>query len=506
MDYNSIVPILIILSILFFSLNPLYAADHRDSSFTALNPATDITDLYAFRSYEAGREGFITVIMNLSPYQQAASGPFYYTLDPTALYDIYIDRDGDAQEDLSFRFRFKETLIDKGVDITVDTKELNIPFINNGSFAALNLDDSKRNRQLTYKVELFRNQRAFNYSKGSNRLNKGTVVKNAADVTIPEFTPPDDSTFLIPEYNIGSKSITDYDSYVNNFVYNLDLGFKKCTEDAKVFVGPRKDSFQAKLNPIYDLVNVDLEQAESGASSETANSNVISIALEIPVSCMELKDPNTLVGVWGATHLPSRVINKHTPSFGKLRFFSKTDYMQVDRAAHPLLNTLLVGFKDKDTYNARRPNTDIATKFSDYINYPTLAEIIEKNSSLTAPNSFPRNDLEEWFLTGVSGLNQFTTKKAKASDTLKLNTATAAASKGSQNRLGLLAGDNAGYPNGRRPGDDVVDVFLRVIMGARISDATIAPSHSAVLTDGVLVNDSLFTDEFPYLASPVIAN
>jgi hypothetical protein len=442
--------------------------------------------------------------MNVSPYQQASAGPVYYTLDPTALYDIYIDKDGDAQEDLSFRFRFSELLIGNGVTISVDTKELNIPFLNNGSFAALTLDNSKLNRQLSYKIELLRKQRAFDYGNQANQVREGTVIKNADDVFIPEFTPPDNGTFLIPEYNIGSKSITDYNNYANNFVYSLDLGVKKCKEDARAFVGPRKDSFQAKLSGIYDLVNSNLEAAENSTTSETAINNVTSIALELPISCLDLKDPNTIVSVWAATHQPARVINKHNPVLGKPSFFSKKDYIQIDRVGHPFVNSMLIGFKDKDLYNSRRPSLDTATKFSDYINYPTLPEIIEANSSLIAPNSFPRTDLSEWFLTGITGVNAFTS--AKATDTLKLNTATTALAKGSQNRLGLLASDNAGYPNGRRPGDDITDIFLRVIMGARITDANLAPSRSAVLADGVLVNDGLFSDSFPYLASPIAGN
>ena len=488
-------PILSILFILFSLSMPVLASDHRDASFTAANPATDITDLYAFRSYETGRDGFITIIMNVSPYQQASAGPVYYTLDPTALYDIYIDKDGDAKEDLSFRFRFSETLIDNGVTISVDNKKLNIPFLNNGSFAALNLDNSKRNRQLSYKIEFLRKQRAFDYGNQANQIREGIVIKNANDVSIPEFSPLDDETFLIPEYNIGSKSITDYDGYANNFIYSLDLGVKKCTENARVFVGPRKDSFQAKLGGIYDLVNSNLEQAETGAISETANNNIISIALEIPISCIEFKGDEAIASVWAGTHLPARVINKHNPVFGKLRFFSKEDYIQIDRAGHPFVNSMMIGFKDKDLYNSRRPSLDTATKFSDYINYPTLPEIIEANSSLTAPNLFPRTDLSDWFFSST-----------KAADTLKLNTVTPAVIKGTQSRLGLLGGDNAGYPNGRRPGDDVTDIFLRVLMGARISDTALAPSRSAVLTDGVLVNDALFSDRFPYLASPVLGD
>ena len=292
----------------------------------------------------------------------------------------------------------------------------------------------------------------------------------------------------------------------NNFIYSLDLGVKKCKEDARVFVGPRKDSFQAKLGGIYDLVNTNLEAAENSNTNETANSNVVSVALELPISCLELKDPNTIVGVWGATHVPARIINKHNPILGKPRFFSTKDYVQIDRAGHPFVNSMMIGFKDKDLYNSRRPSLDTATKFSDYINYPTLPEIIEANSTLTAPNLFPRTDLGEWFLSGISGLNQNSSTKAKSTDTLKLNTATSAITKGSQNRLGLLADDNAGYPNGRRPGDDVTDIFLRVLMGARITDASLAPSRNAVLTDGVLVNDSLFNDSFPYLTSPTAGN
>lgn len=480
--------LLINLSLL--SILPAVAINRGEAPFTSSNPALDATDLYAFTSYETGREDYITIIANFN--SQEISGPNYSLFDPDALYEIKIDNDGDAREERTFRFKFKQELVEKtGQLITVSDEKIPIPFINNGSFTALNGDNL--GRTLSYQIEVIKNSNAFDYGKSFNVIKKGKFIKN----------PDDDSrNFIIPEHNIGSNSIADYDSYIASYIYSVELPIKKCAEEAKVFVGPKAESFKANFAGIYDLINTNLEQVENGSTSEFSSNTVLSIALELPKSCMGINDDNPVIGIWSAVSVPARQIIKNKPRFDKNKLVTTRDYVQVSRLGNPLVNRFLIGFPDKDRYNASIPRKDKKGKYENYFFYPALAEIIETNTSLTAPNLFPRTDMEDVFLTGIESLNELTTKKGKTARTaeyLRLNTDTDPVASGAQNRLGVIAGDNAGFPNGRRPGDDVVDVFYRVLMGERLSDPVIAPSKDATLTDGVSTDSSDYSDVFPYL-------
>jgi hypothetical protein len=170
-------------------------------------------------------------------------------------------------------------------------------------------------------------------------------------------------------------------------------------------------------------------------------------------------------------------------------------YRQVSRLSHPLVNELVIGLKDKDKFNASKPADD--AQFADYITNPTLPELIEALFGVTAPNLFPRTDLVAVFATGVQGLNQ----NGSFGEMLRLNTSIAAVPAAQQSNLGVLAGDLAGYPNGRRLGDDVVDMALRVVMGALL-DPTVAPSGQLAYTDGASVDATMFDSVFPYVKDP----
>ena len=169
------------------------------------------------------------------------------------------------------------------------------------------------------------------------------------------------------------------------------------------------------------------------------------------------------------------------------------------RLGQPLVNEVVIGLKDKDKFNASEPKDD--GQFADYVTHPTLPALIEAlfgSAGVRAPTNFPRTDLVTVFLTGVPGLN-FTTATAEL---LRLNTATPAVAAAQQNNLGVIGGDVAGFPNGRRPGDDVVDIALRVVMGKLLSTND-APSGQLPFTDGALVNSSMFQPAFPYLNPPL---
>jgi hypothetical protein len=180
-------------------------------------------------------------------------------------------------------------------------------------------------------------------------------------------------------------------------------------------------------------------------------------------------------------------------------------WTQVSRLGMPLVNEVVIGIKDKNLFNGSKPIND--AQFADYVTNPTLPEIIEILYPVApAPTLFPRTDLVATFLTGITGVNQ--PANVVASEMLRLNTAIAPTPLASQNNLGVIAGDNAGFPNGRRPGDDVVDIALRVVMGKLIDlglfgTAGQAPAGSAAFTDGALVNAAMFDSAFPFLKSPI---
>ena len=476
--------------ILSLSLLPgLAVSAVKDAPFTSINPALEAVGLYAFTSYEPGRENFITIIANYN--SQQISGPHYSLFDPDALYEIKIDNNGNGRENISFRFRFNQELKKpRGQVVSISDKQIAIPFINNGSFTST--DTENLGRSLSYQVEFLRKRQAFNYGKTFNVINSGNFIRN----TISE-----NRNFDFPEFNIGTNSINDYESYINNHIYSVKLPFKRCTEEAKIFAGPRKQIFAANFSGVYDLMNTNLIQAENSQINEFENNTVLSIALEIPKSCLDLNEDNPIIGIWTSVSVPARQIIRNRPVYDRQKAVTQRDYVQVSRLGNPLVNQFLIGLPDKDRFNTSRPQNDRNSKFENYILYPAFAQLIDEASSFTAPNLFPRTDLEDFFFEGIENLNRLTTNKgnkARETEYLRLNTNTAPVTRGLQARLGILANDNAGFPNGRRPGDDVVDIFYRVLMGARISDINIAPSKDTPLSDGVLTSDTEFSGVFPY--------
>jgi hypothetical protein len=182
-------------------------------------------------------------------------------------------------------------------------------------------------------------------------------------------------------------------------------------------------------------------------------------------------------------------------------------FIEVSRLGNPLVNELVIGLPDKDKWNSSQPIDD--AQFLTYVTNPTVPALIQALfPSVTAPTLFPRADLVAVFLTGLSGLNQ--PPNVKPSEEMRLNTSTPVTPDGSQSRLGALGGDLAGYPNGRRPGDDVVDITLRVAMGALINPGGFgfgtpsqAPSGNLPFTDGAYIDDTFFTAAYPYLLTPI---
>lgn len=306
-----------------------------------------------------------------------------------------------------------------------------------------------------------------------------------------------------------------------------------------MFVGQRQDGFVVNLGETFDLVNIKYPVEELGPSGQNARNlapnslagyNVTSIALEVPASCLTAgSDP--VIGAWTTASLRQAAVLNPLPESAKsaasVGAVAKPTgpsveggaWSQVSRLGMPLVNEVIIGLPDKDRFNASAPKND--GQFADYVTNPSLPILLQAlfgSAGVVAPNVYPRTDLEAAFLTGIKGLNQ--PAKPTAAEELRLNTGTAVTPIASQNDLGVLGGDLSGFPNGRRPIDDVVDIELRVAMGVLLSpfdgsasdpDPSSDASRQLHYTDGAEPNPANYLPAFPYLntalaGSPTSAN
>jgi hypothetical protein len=470
------------------------ASSHREAPFITKHPKIDATDFYMFRSYQDGRSAYTTLIANYVPLQDAYGGPNYFMMDPEALYEIHVDNNADAVEDITFQFRFKNT--NKNTTLKVGGKDVAIPLvINGGAIADVNAPGA--NVRETFSVNVVR---------GNRRGGKRDVVTNVAG---------GGSTFDKPLDNIGNKSIPNYEAYAAKHIYEVNI--PGCSTPARLFVGQRKDPFVVNLGETFDLINIKapavefLPTAESNAKDDLRTKNVTTLSMEVPTACLiSTTAPDPVIGAWTTASLrQGRLINPSPKSDADVSREGGA-WTQVSRLGMPLVNEVVIGLKDKDRFNASKPAAD--GQFADYVTNPTLPALIEilyGSAGAKAPTNFPRNDLVAAFLTGITGVNKPTVNpKPVASEMLRLDTSKAVTAAGSQKRLGVVAGDNAGFPNGRRPGDDVVDIALRVVMGklCTLSIGCVpadAPAGSLQFTDGAFLDEKMTNTTFPYLKSPI---
>jgi len=466
-----------------------HASSHREAPAITKRPKVDATDFYLFRSYEPGRSDFVTVVACYQPLQAPYGGPNYFLLDPDALYEIHFDRDGDALEDLTFQLRF--TNVQKNLSLTVgpvgNQRTNEIPLKNVGPISAAST--ANLNVEETYTVTMVVGDRRTGVSTPATHDGGQTVFRKPAD-------------------HIGTKSIPDYPAYAATGLYTLDL--PGSAVPGRVFVGQRKDPFAVNLGEVFDLVNADFDPntpafdpvgSPSAEPDDLADANVTAICLELPVALLTNGGQNPVVGGWTAASVrQARLIDPAPKGPDGSEAVEGGPWSQVSRLSMPLVNEVVIGLSKKDLFNASEPKDD--AQFADFVTHPTLPELLEAlfPGVLTAPNVFPRADLVSVFLTGVSGLNQ--PAGVTPSEMMRLDTTTPITPAAGQNRLGVVGGDLAGYPNGRRPGDDVVDVSLRAVMGVLLTPQE-APSGQLPLTDGVLVDSTFFDDAFPYLRTPI---
>jgi len=451
---------------------PAHASSHREAPSITTTPKVDGTDFYMFNSYEPSRlsgPGYVTLVANYLPLQDAYGGPNYFKLDPNALYEIHIDNNGDGKEDITFQFRFNNNL--RSTKLKIGGVDVAIPLTQSGQITAPSATTS--NVDETFTVDIVRGDRRTGTHGQLTNVTTGNNV------------------FAKPVDNIGVKTLPNYAAYAAQHVYTVNI--PGCTGTGKVFVGQRKDPFAVNLGVIFDLLNVpgaaDFSPAEAAflldntkkdaGQDDLSDANVTALALEVPTSCLLAAGANDpVIGGWTTASLRQGSLLSSSPKTGhQSAALTGGAWTQVSRLGMPLVNELVIGLPDKDKFNNSKPKDD--GQFATYVTNPTLPALVEiaLATPSIAPTNFPRNDLVTTFLTGIAGVNQPKAFSASpsagvASEMLRLNTAIAPTAEAAQNRLGLLGGllagaggDLAGYPNGRRPNDDVVDISLIAVMG-----------------------------------------
>lgn len=485
------------------------ASSHREAPFITEQPKVDGTDFYMFRSYETGRDAFVTIIANYLPLQDAYGGPNYFSLDPNALYEIHIDNNGDAAEDLTFQFRFTDNYKNLAID-TGAPNLVTVPLKNIGGIGPGAGDTANLNVEETFTLTVVRGDRRSGTAQPVTNMTTGGT------------------TFRKPVDNIGNKSISDYATYANNHIW--PIGIPGCAAGGKVFVGQRAEGFVVNLGEVFDLVNLNPLGARDSRSNTIGDKNVTSLALEIPTTCLT-NGTEPVIGGWTTASLrQARILNPSPqgpttmlPSV-KGAAVEGGAWTQVSRLGSPLVNEVVIGLDQKDKFNASEPKDDL-NNFATFVTNPTLpvlVDILFFGGNGDSTPATPRSDLVAAFVTGitanVNGMDFNYTKPAGngAGEMLRLNTVVGITAAASQSDLGFLACDLGGFPNGRRPIDDVVDIELTVAEGAITSANknslqtcdTSGPTPTvvnagAVVNDGAAPSASDYLTVFPYLNTPL---
>lgn len=433
---------------------PLRASSHREAPLISQDPLADNTDLYAFVSPSTPDK--VTIIANFIPLEAPYGGPNFYKFDDNVVYAIRIDNDGDAREDVTFQFRFKTS-------------------VRNGNTFLYNTGPIDSLDSLNFNV-----RQSYTVTRVTGRMGLGGGRPVVIGKDLP--TPP---------VNIGLRSTPNYEALAAAAVQNLD-------GDVRVFAGQRDDPFFVDLN-VFDLLAV--PPADTDNQDSLAGYNVHTIALEVPVASVTANgqeptgpsDPNAIIGIWSTASRPSvtRLREGELKSVGNL--------VQVSRLGQPLVNEVVIPRAVKDIFNSLQPTEDAAAL--QYVQDPEVPKLLSLLFGIQSPAA-PRNDLVTIFLTGIPGLNQ--PAGVKPSEMLRLNTAIPPVF--NPNPLGVLAGDLAGFPNGRRLTDDVVDIALRAMAGATPLTPSFNGGINAQLGDGIGANDRPFLQVFPYVATPHAGN
>jgi hypothetical protein len=445
----------------------LYASSHREAPITALDRTADVTDWYAFVSYD--HPDRVTMILNVDPFLEPSNGPNYFPFDPNVLYEMKVDNNHDGVEDITFQIRFKTEIRQPGVFTGYVGGIAGIPPI-----TALDGAGSEGlSLRQTYTVTMIRNGIASDVTAGRKLI-------------------------AVPS-NVGPRTMPDYASLFNQGIYDLGKG-------VRVFAGTVDDPFFIDLGAAFDSLNfrmgvggvlspaVDADDIHNYAPDAVAGFNVNSIVLEVPTTMLTLDgklhgagDKEAVIGTYGSTSR-QRLTVRRSPN----PLMASGAFQQVQREGNSLINELIIGTGSKDRFSMDDPKND--AQFANYFLDPLLAHIF---ASIGIPvPSAPRTDLlplVQYMAPICPGCGP--KDAGPIADLLRLNTGIAPTPVAKQKRLGFLAGDVAGYPNGRRLVDDVVDISARAVAGILLDPTRFGTR----IGDGVQLNTEGYGTTFPYV-------
>jgi hypothetical protein len=458
----------------------LSSSSHREAPKISQDPTADNTDVYFFTSPEPDKQHTATAVANYIPFEEPAGGPNFFGFNDDVRYAINFDNTGDGKKDVSYVFRFKTKVVNPDTFLYA-TGPVSY---NAGSGRYDNLNVAQ-----TYSVQ------KITYKKNGRKVVR-TLARN----------------LVSPPNNVGSKTTPNYESLVTPAVHTLPDG-------TKVFAGQRDDPFFVDLGSVFDLVSFDprpgqqspfpggTPEAQGKGDDGVTGYNVHTIAIQVPKKHITRKrntptDPNStdsVVGVYATAERPA-----FTFPNGK----AIPVWRQVSRLAQPLINEVVIPLGKKDRWNASDPSDD--SQFAQHYLKPELGAALNAlyPSVFTGPNKIKetdRTDLKAVLLTGLPPGNPFGLVTQIGSspahaDLMRLNLAIPPTPPAQQNRLGVLAGQADGFPNGRRLVDDVYDIEVQAIAGVLLSPPN---PVAGLLGDGVPDNDQPFLSSFPYVATPI---
>ena len=427
-----------------------FGSSHREAPLTSIDPTADDTDLYAFTANDA--PGALTVVANWIPFEDPAGGPNFYKFDDRAHYYINVDNTGDGAYDIRYEFAFKTKVGNP------DSFLYALPGVSS-------INDAKLNVKQTYNItrEIYKN----------GKLRSEKVIARGLPVA---------------PNNVGPRTFPNYDAVAGQAIRSLPGG-------GKVFAGQRDDPFFVDLGQTFDAINFRPNVGtgnQGGGKDDLAGYNVHSVVLQVPESQVTRDGkavsspaaPNAVIGVWSSTERRALQVSGVSKAKGK--------WVQVSRLGNPLVNEVVIPLGKKDMFNRTQPKDD-AKNYGKYVVKPELAAVMNLLYKVGAPED-NRDDIVTALLTGVPNATQINGAKSAAADTLKVNLGIPPTTS-NPNRFGFIAGDNAGFPDGRRLADDVTDIELRVVAG-------FLKGNKVPLGDGVDQNDVPFLDSFPYVAPP----
>jgi hypothetical protein len=479
--------------------NETRAANHREAPITALDHKADITDYFAFVSFDNSDK--VTFILDVDPLLEPANGPNYFPFDPDILYAIRVDNNNDAVEDITFEFRFRT--------------EVRLPGVFTSYVGAGNGIGSPANAPKTLNgtqppVGAIIVPPAITALDGPG--SEGLSLRQSYTVTMVRGSQRTDLTqgrrlFAVPS-NVGPRTMPDYPALFQQGVYDLGSGIR-------TFAGTVDDPFWIDLGAAFDSLNFrsegfpvpgvltdaqDANDTRNFAADDVAGYNVNAIAIEVPIAMLTrvgrkvpASDPAATIGTWGTTSRPRIKVLPTTPGGAPTL---SNDFVQIQRMGNALFNELIIGTGDKDKFSMSHPKDDM--QFAAYALDPVLARVLNAiyRDALPVPDA-PRTDLLP-LVTYAPPIAAPGTPAGPVADLLRLNTGVPATPVARQKRNGLLAGDAAGYPNGRRLDDDVTDISARAVAGVLAGGRFAGFPHNRI-GDGVNTNDAPTFRTFPYV-------